>query len=78
MWELEKKIGDLELFHPERLASRILGMGDVVSLVEKAQENINEDDAKSLEEKIRTQKFNLEDFLKMLHMIKKWGLLQVF
>ena len=68
-----EKIGDLELFHPERLASRILGMGDVVSLVEKAQENINEDDAKSLEEKIRTQKFNLEDFLKMLHMIKKMG-----
>ena len=68
-----EKIEDLELFHPERLASRILGMGDVVSLVEKAQENINEDDAKSLEEKIRTQKFNLEDFLKMLHMVKKMG-----
>ena len=67
-----EKIEDLELFHPERLASRILGMGDVVSLVE-AQENINEDDAKSLEEKIRTEKFNLEDFLKMLQMIKKMG-----
>lgn len=68
-----EKIGDLELFHPERLASRILGMGDVVSLVEKAQENISADDVKSLEEKIKTQKFDLEDFLKQLQTIKKMG-----
>lgn len=68
-----EKIEDLELFHPERLASRILGMGDVVSLVEKAQEAINEEDAKSLEEKIRTQKFDLDDFLKQLQNIKKLG-----
>lgn len=66
-------INDIELFHPERLASRILGMGDVISLVEKAQENINEDDAKSLEEKIKSQKFDLEDYLKMLNMVKKMG-----
>lgn len=68
-----EKIGDLELFHPERLASRILGMGDVVSLVEKAQEAISEEEAKSLEEKIRTQKFDLDDFLKQLQNIKKMG-----
>lgn len=68
-----EKISDLELFHPERLASRILGMGDVVSLVEKAQEAIDEKEAKSLEEKIRTQKFDLDDFLKQLQNIKKLG-----
>ncbi|MGL6169413.1 MAG: signal recognition particle protein [Fusobacteriaceae bacterium] len=68
-----ERIEDIELFHPERLASRILGMGDIVSLVEKAQEAINEDEAKSLEEKIRTQKFDLEDFRKQLVAIKKLG-----
>jgi signal recognition particle subunit SRP54 len=68
-----EKIDDIELFHPERLVSRILGMGDVVSLVEKAQEAINEDDAKSLEEKIKNQSFDLEDFLKQLQNIKKLG-----
>jgi signal recognition particle subunit SRP54 len=68
-----EKIEDLELFHPERIASRILGMGDVISLVEKAQEAIDENDAKSLEEKIRTQKFDLEDFLKQLQTIKRLG-----
>lgn len=68
-----EKIDDMELFHPERLVSRILGMGDVVSLVEKAQSAIDEEDAKSLEEKIRTQKFDLDDFLKQLQNIKKLG-----
>lgn len=68
-----EKIDDIELFHPERLVSRILGMGDVVSLVEKAQSAIEEEDAKSLEEKIRTQKFDLDDFLKQLQNIKKLG-----
>lgn len=68
-----EKIDDIELFHPERLVSRILGMGDVVSLVEKAQSAIDEEDAKSLEEKIRTQKFDLDDFLKQLQNIKKIG-----
>ncbi len=68
-----EKIDDIELFHPERLVSRILGMGDVVSLVEKAQEAIDEDDAKSLEEKIKNQSFDLEDFLKQLQNIKKLG-----
>ena len=68
-----EKLDDIELFHPERLVSRILGMGDVVSLVEKAQSAIDEEDAKSLEEKIRTQKFDLDDFLKQLQNIKKLG-----
>ena len=68
-----EKLNDIEPFHPDRLASRILGMGDVVSLVEKAQEAIDEKEAKSLEEKIRTQKFDLEDFLKQLQTIKRLG-----
>lgn len=68
-----EKINDIELFYPDRLVSRILGMGDVVTLVEKAQEAIDEDEAKSLEEKLRTQKFDLNDFLKQLQTIKKLG-----
>ena len=68
-----EKLDDLEQFYPDRMASRILGMGDVVSLVEKAQSAIEEEEAKSLEEKIRTQKFDLNDFLKQLQNIKKLG-----
>ncbi|BDU50992.1 signal recognition particle protein [Haliovirga abyssi] len=68
-----EKLDDIELFHPDRLVSRILGMGDVVSLVEKAQETINEDEARELEEKIKKQTFDLEDFLKQLNQIKKLG-----
>jgi signal recognition particle subunit SRP54 len=64
---------DIELFHPDRLASRILGMGDVVSLVEKAQEMVDENEAKKLEEKLRKQEFDLGDFLKQLQSIKKMG-----
>lgn len=68
-----ERLEDIELFHPDRLASRILGMGDVVSLVEKAQEVIDEDEAKRLEEKLRKQEFDLADFLKQLQGIKKLG-----
>jgi len=68
-----EKLEDIELFHPERLVSRILGMGDVVSLVEKAQGAIDEDEARLLEEKLRKQEFDLEDFLKQLQNIKKLG-----
>lgn len=68
-----EKLSDIEVFHPDRLVSRILGMGDVVSLVEKAQEVIDENEAKSLEEKIKSQKFDLNDFLKQLQTIKKLG-----
>ena len=67
------KLNDIEIFHPDRLVSRILGMGDVVSLVEKAQEVIDENEAKSLEEKIKSQKFDLNDFLKQLQTIKRLG-----
>jgi len=57
-----EKLEDLEVFHPDRLASRILGMGDVVSLVEKAQENIDAEEAARLEKKLRKETFTLEDF----------------
>ena len=68
-----EKLDDIAPFHPDRLASRILGMGDVVSLVEKAQEAIDEKDAKEMEEKFRKNQFDFEDFLKQFKMIKKMG-----
>ena len=63
----------IEAFHPDRLASRILGMGDVVSLVEKAQESIDVSEARKFEEKLRREQFNLEDFYHQLQQIKKMG-----
>lgn len=71
-----EKLDDFEPFHPERMASRILGMGDVVSLVEKAAEAIDEADAKKLEEKMRKGQFTLEDFLDQLRQMKKMGSLE--
>ncbi len=71
-----EKLNDLELFHPDRMAQRILGMGDVVSLVEKAQGVIDEKEAKRLEQKLKKNKFDLEDFLGQLNMIKKLGPLE--
>lgn len=71
-----EKLDDFEPFHPERMASRILGMGDVVSLVEKAAEAIDEEDAKKLEEKMRKGQFTLEDFLDQLRQMKKMGSLE--
>ena len=68
-----EKMDALEPFHPERMASRILGMGDVMSLIEKAQENVDEDKAKELEQKLRTQTFTLDDFLDQLQQVKKMG-----
>jgi signal recognition particle subunit SRP54 len=68
-----EKVADFEVFHPDRLASRILGMGDVVSLVEKAQETIDEKDAEKMAEKLRKADFNLEDFLSQLQQVKKMG-----
>lgn len=68
-----EKLEDLELFYPERIASRILGMGDVVTLVEKAQATISEKQAKELEEKILKEKFSFEDFLEQLQQVKKMG-----
>ena len=63
----------LEAFHPDRLASRILGMGDVLTLVERAQENIDRQRAQELERKIRKATFNLEDFLEQIHQVNKMG-----
>lgn len=68
-----EKPDSLEAFHPERMASRILGMGDIVSLVEKAQENVSAENAKKLQRKFRKQQFNFEDFFEQLQMIKKMG-----
>ncbi|WP_342537153.1 signal recognition particle protein [Sporosarcina sp. FSL K6-3508] len=68
-----EKMDALESFHPERMASRILGMGDVMSLIEKAQENVDEEKAKELEQKLRTQSFTLDDFLDQLQQVKKMG-----
>jgi signal recognition particle subunit SRP54 len=68
-----EKMEDLEPFYPDRMASRILGMGDVLSLIEKAQGAFDEKQAKELEKKMRTQEFNLEDFMNQLQQIKKMG-----
>lgn len=68
-----EKVGDLEGFYPDRLASRILGMGDVVSLVEKAQESIDQDDAQRMAEKMQGGDFNFEDFLAQMQAVKKMG-----
>jgi signal recognition particle subunit SRP54 len=71
-----EKLEDFEPFHPERMASRILGMGDVVSLVEKAAEAVSEDDARRMEEKMRKGEFSLEDFLEQLRQMRKLGPLE--
>lgn len=73
---LGEKLDSIEIFYPERLASRILGRGDVVSLVEKAQKEFDEKDAEDLEKKILTNKFDFDDFLKQIKMIKKMGSLR--
>ena len=68
-----EKLNDLEPFHPDRMASRILGMGDVLSLIEKAQSAFDEQKAIELERKIRTQQFTFDDFLDQLQQMKKMG-----
>jgi len=68
-----EKLEDLEAFHPDRIASRILGMGDVVSLVEKAAETIEQDEAEKLAKKIQKGKFDLEDFASQLRQMQKMG-----
>lgn len=68
-----EKLDALEQFHPERMASRILGMGDVVSLVEKAQEQFSEEQAKKLEDKLKKNEFTLQDFYEQIQTIKKMG-----
>jgi signal recognition particle subunit SRP54 len=71
-----EKLAALELFHPERMASRILGMGDVLTLVEKAQDAIDEKEARRLQEKILKEAFTLEDFLGQIKQLKKMGPLE--
>lgn len=68
-----EKLDDLETFHPDRMASRILGMGDVLSFIEKAQENIDTEKAMELEKKIRTAQFTFDDFLDQLDQMKNMG-----
>src|ERR1051325_1472962 len=73
---LGEKLEDFEPFHPERMASRILGMGDVVKLVERAAEAVDIDEARKLEEKMRKGQFTLEDFLDQMRAMKKLGSLE--
>jgi len=68
-----EKLDALEEFHPDRMASRILGMGDIVSLVEKAQDAVDVEQAQKLEQKLRKQQFTFEDFLEQLKQVKKMG-----
>jgi signal recognition particle subunit SRP54 len=68
-----EKMDALEAFHPDRMASRILGMGDVMTLIEQAQATVDESKAKELEEKFRTQSFTLDDFVEQLQQVKKMG-----
>jgi signal recognition particle subunit SRP54 len=71
-----ERLDDLELFHPDRIVSRMLGMGDVLSLIEKAEQAIDEDEAEELEQKLRKNAFTLDDFRKQLKTIKKMGPLE--
>lgn len=76
MVSVGEKPEDLEVFHPERMASRILGMGDVVSLVEKAEEAFDEDEAQKMQEKLQKNSFDLNDFLEQFQQMKKMGPLE--
>src|ERR1041384_5115501 len=68
-----EKLDQFEAFHPDRMSQRILGMGDVMSLIEKAEQQFDEDEAKELERKLRKDEFTLDDFLKQLRQLRKMG-----
>ena len=68
-----EKIDNFEIFYPDRIANRILGMGDIVSLVEKAAEDIDQENLKKTEEKLKKGQFSLEDYLSQLRQMKKMG-----
>jgi len=68
-----EKLSDIEVFHPERMASRILGMGDVLSIIEKAEETFDLEEAQKLEKKLKKQNFDLDDYLTQLRQMKKMG-----
>jgi signal recognition particle subunit SRP54 len=71
-----EKVSDLDVFHPDRIAGRILGMGDILSLVEKAQVDIDEDKARRMEERLRKAEFTFDDFLEQLRQLRKLGSLK--
>ncbi len=71
-----EKLDSIEVFHPDRLASRILGKGDIITLVEKAQQQVDEKEAEDLQKKLLSNKFDFDDFLKQIRMIKKMGSLK--
>ncbi len=71
-----EKLSDLEQFYPDRMASRILGMGDILTLIEKAEQVVDEEKAKELEKKIRTAEFGFDDYLEQMQQIKKMGSLE--
>jgi signal recognition particle subunit SRP54 len=71
-----ERVEEIEPFHPDRLATRILGMGDVLTLIEKAEATFDKEQAKEMERKIRRQEFNLEDFRQQLNQVRKMGPLQ--
>jgi signal recognition particle subunit SRP54 len=68
-----EKIEDFDRFHPDRMAQRILGMGDVLSLIEKAEQQVDEQEAEALQEKMRKDQFTLEDFLTQMRQVRKMG-----
>ena len=68
-----EKLSDIEVFHPDRMASRILGMGDVLSIIEKAEEAINLEEAEKIEKQLKKKDFNLDDYLSQLRQVKKMG-----
>jgi signal recognition particle subunit SRP54 len=68
-----EKLDSLDVFYPERMASRILGMGDIVSFVEKAQEQFDDEEAKKLQKKIDKDQFDFNDFIKQIQQVKKMG-----
>jgi len=68
-----EKLADLEAFHPDRMSSRILGMGDVLSLIEKAEKSIDKEKAQALEEKLRKNEFTLEDFMEQMEQVRNMG-----
>lgn len=71
-----EKIGDIEPFYPDRIVSRILGMGDVLTLIEKAEQNVSEQDMKNMQEKLRQNSFTFEDYLSQMEQLKKMGSIQ--
>ena len=68
-----EKLSDIEVFHPERMASRILGMGDVLSIIEKAEEAFDLEEAEKIEKQLKKREFDLDDYLVQLRQVKKMG-----